>query len=118
MKTVRLAEAFEQIHEHWHPHIVARVNDTDVKVARVLGTFDWHHHKDQDELFWVQRGRLRIELRNGTVELGPGEMAVVPRGVEHRPVAEEEVELVLIEPTGTVNTGEERTERTVDADWL
>ena len=84
---------------------MAELNGQEVKVARVLGTFVWHAH-DVDELFWVVRGRLRIELRDGAVDLGPGELYVVPAGVEHRPVAEAEVEMVLFEPAGVVNTGD------------
>ncbi len=102
---VALAEAFASVTEHWRPHVVAELNGQEVKVARVQGAFVWHTH-DVDEMFWVVRGRLRIELRDGAVELGPGELYVVPAGVEHRPVAEAEVEMVLFEPAGVVNTGD------------
>lgn len=102
---VDLAAAFDQVTEPWRPQVVATLNGQEVKVARVHGTFVWHAH-EVDELFWVVRGRLRIELRDGAIELGPGELVVVPRGVEHRPVADEEVELVLFEPAGVVNTGD------------
>ena len=102
---VVLADAFASVAEPWRPRVVARLNGQEVKVARVRGTFVWHAH-DVDELFWVTSGRLRIELRDGAVELGPGELTVVPAGVEHRPVAEAEVEMVLFEPAGVVNTGD------------
>lgn len=118
MKPLALTEAFDRFDDHWRPRIVGRVNDVHVKVAKLLGSFEWHRHPHEDELFWVHRGRLRIELRDGAVTLGPGEMVVVPRGVEHRPVAEAEVELVLVEPVGTVNTGTAGGKRTVDDEWL
>jgi mannose-6-phosphate isomerase-like protein (cupin superfamily) len=102
---VSLAAKFASFHDHWEPRIVAELNGQHVKVAKLAGAFVWHHHEHEDELFLVHRGRLRIELRDRSVELGPGEMLVVPRGVEHRPVADEEVELVMFEPAGTLNTG-------------
>lgn len=100
-----LADAFASVTEHWRPQVVAALNGQEVKVVRVRGPFVWHRHA-VDELFWVISGRLRIELRDGAVELGPGELHVVPAGVEHRPVADVEVEMVLIEPAGVVNTGD------------
>ena len=103
--TVTLADAFARLTEPWRPHIVAELNGQEVKVARLCGAFVWHRHEDADELFWVVRGHLRIEFRDRTVELSPSELCVVPRGVEHRPVADEEVEVVLFEPSGVVNTG-------------
>ena len=105
MVKVTLSDAFAAVTEPWRPLVVAELNGQEVKVARLEGPFVWHRH-DVDELFWVVRGRLRIELRDGAVELGPGELAVVPAGVEHRPVAEAEVEVVLFEPAGVVNTGD------------
>ena len=105
MTPIRLADKFRRIDATWTPHVVADLNGQQVKVARLLGTFVWHRH-DVDELFWVIRGRLRIELRDGEIRLGPGEIAVVPAGVEHRPVADQEVEVVLSEPAGVVNTGD------------
>jgi mannose-6-phosphate isomerase-like protein (cupin superfamily) len=103
---INLEEKLRDVTEHWRPHLVAELNGQEVKVVRVLGTFVWHKHEEADELFWVVRGRLRIEFRDQSVELGPNELFVVPRGTEHRPVAEEEVELVLFEPSGVVNTGD------------
>ncbi len=118
MEKVRLAEAFARIDDLWHPRIVAALNGQHVKLARLQGAFVWHRHDDEDELFLVVEGGLRIELRDGAVELGPGELAVVPRGVEHRPVADAEAKVLLFEPAGTVNTGDAGGERTRDADWL
>ncbi len=89
----------------WSPRIVASFNGHDVMVAKVKGEFAWHSHPDTDDFFLVLGGRLTIDMRDGPVTLGPGELFVVPRGVEHRPVAEEETELLLIEPVGTPNTG-------------
>jgi mannose-6-phosphate isomerase-like protein (cupin superfamily) len=111
---VSLREAFGRIHEHWKPRIAGEVNDVEVRLAKVKGEFTWHHHDDSDELFMVHRGSLLLRLRDGDVRLGPGEFIIVPRGVEHLPVADEECELVLIEPRGTRNTGNLRNERTLD----
>ena len=94
------------MHEHFAPKIVARLNEHKVMVAKVQGEFVWHSHPETDDFFLVVSGRLTIDLRDRSVELGPGELFVVPRGVEHRPRAEEETEIVLIEPTGTPNTGD------------
>ena len=105
MDKVNLAARFAGIAEHWRPQVVAELNGQEVKLARVRGEFVWHHHAEEDELFLVVSGRLRIEFRDGAVELGAGELLVVPRGVEHRPVAEEDVELLLFEPAATRNTG-------------
>lgn len=113
MNVVNLHACFAQFSEHWTPHIVAELNGQHVKVARLLGEFDWHHHEHEDELFWVISGTLHIELRDRTVTLDPGELFVVPRGVEHRPVCEREVQVVLFEPASTLNTGNVETERTV-----
>src|SRR5688500_18600306 len=119
MKKVSLADKFERFHDHWHPRIVAELNDAQVKVVKLQGEFHWHHHENEDELFLVMKGRLCIEFRTSEVWLGPGELMVVPKGVEHRPVAPEEVHLVLIEPRGTLNTGNVGNERTIeDPEWL
>ena len=95
--------------EHWQPRTVATFNGHDIMVVKVKGEFVWHSHADTDDLFLVLHGRVRIELRDRHVELGPGELFVVPRGVEHRPVAVEEAHLMLIDPTGTPNTGDAAT---------
>lgn len=110
---IDLREKFAAFDEQWSPRIVAELNGQHVKLVKLLGEFVWHHHDLEDELFLVHRGRLRMEFRDRVVELGPGEMIVVPSGVEHRPVAEEEVEVVLFEPAGTLNTGNLVNERTV-----
>lgn len=98
--------AFE---EHWSPRIVGSFNGHDIMVVKVLGEFVWHSHAETDDLFLVLKGRLRIEMRDRNVSLGPGELFVVPKGVEHRPVAEEETHMLLIEPAGTPNTGDPAT---------
>jgi mannose-6-phosphate isomerase-like protein (cupin superfamily) len=105
LAVVNLSEKLARFDALWSPKIVAELDATHVKVAKVHGEFVWHAHADEDELFWVLRGRLRIELRDGAITLGPGELVVVPKGVEHRPVAEEEVHLVLIERAGILHTG-------------
>ena len=111
---VSLDEKFATITDHWSPRIVGELNGQHVKLVKFQGAFVWHHHDDEDELFLVHRGRFRMELRDGDVELGAGDFMIVPRGVEHRPVAEEEVEVLLFEPAGTLNTGNVRNERTVE----
>src|SRR6185437_11134633 len=106
---VDLAAKLATFSEHWSPRTVAQFNDCDVMVVKVQGEFVWHKHDDTDDFFLVLKGTLDIELRDRTVTLGPGEMFIVPKGVEHRPVAREEVHLLLIEPTGTPNTGDRTT---------
>jgi mannose-6-phosphate isomerase-like protein (cupin superfamily) len=106
---VDLAAKLATFSEHWSPRTVAQFNGCDVMVVKVAGEFVWHKHDDTDDFFLVLKGTLDIELRDRTVTLGPGEMFIVPKGVEHRPVAREEVHLLLIEPTGTPNTGDART---------
>ncbi len=103
---VDLDEKFSLFSEHWSPKAVAALNDYEVKVVRIKGDFVWHTHEDTDELFLVVEGELTIQLRDRDVVLGPGQLFVVPRGVEHCPRADGEVKAVLIEPTGTVNTGD------------
>ena len=111
---VNLAQKLALFSEHWSPKVVGDLNGQQVKLVKLQGPFVWHHHEAEDELFLVLAGRLRLELRDRVVELGPGEMAVVPRGVEHRPVADGEVHLLLFEPASTLNTGNVRDERTVE----
>ena len=106
---VNLAEQLSRFTEHWSPRTVTTFNRHDVMVVKVKGEFVWHKHDDTDDFFLVLRGRLTIRLRDGDVELGPGELFVVPSGVEHQPYAPEEAELLLIEPTGTPNTGNPET---------
>ncbi len=106
---VNLAEKLATFSDHWSPRIVANFNDCDIMVVKAKGEFVWHHHDDTDDFFLVLKGKLRIEMPHGPVTLGPGELYVVPRGVEHRPVAEEEVQMLLIEPKGVPNTGNAET---------
>jgi mannose-6-phosphate isomerase-like protein (cupin superfamily) len=105
IQKVSLAQKLSSFSDHWSPKIVGTVNDTDIKVVKVKGEFVWHAHENEDELFYIVKGKLTIELRDGKVELNPGEFVVIPRGVEHRPVADEEVELVLIEKSTIDHTG-------------
>lgn len=103
---INIAGKFASFSERWSPRVVAELNDYQVKLVRIQGEFVWHHHADTDELFIVIDGEMAIELRDGRVELKAGEMFVVPKGVEHRPVAREECRILLVEPRGVVNTGE------------
>lgn len=113
MDKVTLASKFASFSDHWSPKIVGELNGQHVKVVKFVGEFVWHHHDDEDEMFLVHRGRFRMELRDRDIELEAGDFLIIPRGVEHRPVAEEEVEVVLFEPAGTLNTGNVQSERTV-----
>jgi mannose-6-phosphate isomerase-like protein (cupin superfamily) len=108
-EAVNLAAKLAMVAERWSPKVVSSFNGHDVMVVKVRGRFVWHSHPDTDDFFLVLRGRLRIEMRDSEVTLGPGELFVVPRGVEHCPVADEETELLLIEPAGTPNTGDPAT---------
>ncbi len=114
MEKVVLNDKFDLFSEHWSPKIVGQVNDCDVKLAKLLGEFEWHQHPDEDEMFLVVRGRLLMKLRDRDIVLEQGEFLVVPRGVEHLPVAEKEVWVMLVEPSGTLNTGNVVSERTVE----
>ena len=118
MQAVNLAEKFSLFDERWQPKIVGELNDSYIKIAKVQGEFVWHHHDQEDELFFVVQGNLRIELREGEIRLGPGEFAIIPKGVEHRPVAAEEVQIMLIEPKTTRNTGNVESELTSSDEWL
>jgi len=111
---INLAEKLGRIRDYWHPRIIGELNGQHVKLARVKGEFVWHFHENEDELFLVLEGTLRLEFRDGAVTLGPGEMWIVPRGVEHRPIAEEEVQVLLFEPASTLNTGNVKNEKTVE----
>lgn len=104
-RAVNLRERFEQVEAAWHPHVAASLNGQHVKLVRLEGDFIWHHHEEADELFLVVAGRLEMHFRDGVVPVEAGELIVVPRGVEHRPVAPEGAEVVLFEPAGTRNTG-------------
>lgn len=114
MEKVNLEEKLAQISQPWQPHVVGELNGQHVKLVKLDGEFVWHHHDDEDELFLIVKGRLDLELRERTVSLAAGEFFIVPRGVEHRPVAREPVELLLFEPVGTLNTGNVINERTLE----
>lgn len=105
MEKVNIKEKFSLISEHWRPKVVGELNGQEVKLVKFKGEFPWHHHEREDELFMAVRGKFRLEFRDRTVELSPGEFVIVPHGVEHRPVAEEEVEVLLFEPAEVRNTG-------------
>lgn len=112
---INLSEKLARFADHWSPRIVAELNGQHVKLAKLKGEFVWHRHENEDELFLVLRGTLSIELRDRVVHLGEGELVIVPRGVEHKPVAEDEAHVLLLEPVSTVNTGNVWSERTVDS---
>lgn len=114
MDVVNLEAAFARIPDHWTPRVAGDVNDCAVKLVKLRGEFVWHHHETEDELFLVVRGTLRMRLRDRELVVRPGEFVIVPHGVEHCPVAEEEVHVVLIEPATTLNTGNLRNARTVE----
>jgi len=113
MDTVNLSQKFSLVRDYWSPKIVGELNDSYVKVVKLKGEFIWHHHELEDELFLVLKGTLRMRFRERDVEVQEGEMLIVPRGVEHLPVAAEEVHVLLVEPKSTLNTGNLRNERTV-----
>ena len=113
MEKVNLVEKLTLFSEHWNPRIVGELNGQLVKLVKFQGPFTWHHHDDEDELFLVVKGRFRMELRDRSIDLEEGEFLIVPRGVEHRPVADEEVHVLLFEPATTLNTGNVENERTV-----
>ncbi|MGA7637962.1 MAG: cupin domain-containing protein, partial [Candidatus Acidiferrales bacterium] len=113
MEAIKLNEKFTKINDHWNPRIIGELNDTYVKAVKIQGEFHWHHHDDEDELFFIVKGRLRMKFRDREVIVQPGEFIIVPKGVEHLPVADEEVHMLLVEPKTTLNTGNVRNERTV-----
>lgn len=118
VEPVNLAEKFALIEDYWSPRIAGELNDSYVKLAKLRGEFVWHHHEQEDELFLVVRGTLCIQLRDRDLWLREGEFAVIPRGVEHRPVASEEVHVLLLEAKTTVNTGNIQDERTRPDQWI
>jgi mannose-6-phosphate isomerase-like protein (cupin superfamily) len=113
IRKVNLAEMFDRFQDQWSPRVVGAVNDMHVKLVKLEGEFVWHHHDREDELFLVVKGRLRLKLRDEDLVLGPGEFAIIPHGVEHLPVADEETQVLLFEPNSTLNTGNVVSERTV-----
>ena len=112
MEKVNLAEKLALFNDHYNPRIIGELNGQQVKVAKLKGEFFWHHHEYEDELFLIVKGTLKMEFRDKTVLVKPGEFIIVPHGVEHKPVADEEVELLLFEPASTLNTGNVENERT------
>ena len=118
-EAINLRQKLSLFEENWAPKVIAEMNDYQFKLVKLQGDFVWHHHADTDETFLVIEGELRIDFRDGVVTLRPGEMYVVPKGVEHKPFAEHEVKLMLIEPRGVLNTGETAGERTAQNDiWI
>ena len=119
MKPINLREKLGHIDAYWRPRIVGELNGQHVKLAKLKGEFVWHHHPEEDELFLVLDGTLTLQFRDGETTLHEGECCIVPRGVEHRPIAAKEVHVLLFEPVGTLNTGTDRNERTVDhLEWI
>jgi mannose-6-phosphate isomerase-like protein (cupin superfamily) len=118
LNKVNVAEKFNLIQETWHPRVFGELNESYVKGAKLKGEFIWHHHEQEDELFLVIKGRLTIRLRDGEISLEEGEFVIIPRGVEHCPVAADEVQVLLLEPKTTVNTGNVSNERTTDSEWI
>jgi mannose-6-phosphate isomerase-like protein (cupin superfamily) len=118
-KVINIGQKFDLFHERWEPKVIGEMNDYQFKLVKVKGDFIWHDHKETDETFFVIEGELRIDFRDGAVHLSTGEMVVVPKGVEHKPYAQDEVKLLLIEPKGVVNTGDEGGERKAENDvWI
>ena len=118
VEVIDVAQKFGMFSEYWHPRIAGELNDSYVKLAKLKGEFVWHLHENEDELFWVVKGTLVIKLRDMDITVHPGQFVIIPRGVEHMPVAADEVHVVLLEPKTTVNTGNAANERTVEAEWI
>jgi mannose-6-phosphate isomerase-like protein (cupin superfamily) len=115
MEVINVKEKFDLFSEHWSPRIIGELNGQDVKIAKIQGEFIWHNHKDEDELFYIIKGSLKIDFEDGIRTLNEGEILIIPKGVEHRPIAEEEVWVMLFEPKDTKHTGEVQHELTVDS---
>jgi mannose-6-phosphate isomerase-like protein (cupin superfamily) len=115
---INLEDKFGLFTAHWSPRIIGQVNDMHVKIVRIQGEFDWHHHETEDELFLVVRGEMHMHLRDRVAIVRPGEMIIIPQKVEHKPAAPEETWIMMFEPATTLNTGTEETARTVIPDWL
>ena len=118
IRKVNLEEKFSLIHEHRSPKVVGELNGQHVKLVKMKGEFIWHHHDNEDELFLVVKGKFLMELRTGDIEVSAGEFIIIPRGIEHRPVAAEEAEIILFEPVATLNTGNIRNEYTRDTESI
>ena len=117
-QVINLTEKFKLFTEQWHPKIAGELNDSYVKLDKLQGEFVWHQHENEDELFFVVKGTLTIKLRERDLTIREGEFVIIPKGVEHLPVAEEEVWIMLLEPKSTLNTGNVTGERTVEAEWI
>ena len=118
-KKINIRKKLRKFNDYWSPKVIAEMNDYQFKLAKISGEFIWHHHKSTDEVFYVVEGNMIIEFRDGKVELSQGEIYVVPKGVEHKPYAEKECHIMLIEPRGVLNTGEVKNELTVINDnWI
>lgn len=118
-ESINFDNKFSQFSEHWSPRVIAEMNDYQFKLAKIKGDFTWHDHKDTDEVFVVMSGEMEIEFRDGKVHISEGEMYVVKQGVEHKPYAEDECEILIIEPRGVVNTGDSESELTAENDvWI
>jgi mannose-6-phosphate isomerase-like protein (cupin superfamily) len=113
MEPVNLSQKFSLFHEQWSPKLIGELNGQQIKIAKIQGEFVWHHHEAEDELFFVVQGQMTVKLRTNDIQLEEGEFLIVPRGVEHKPVAEQEAHILLFEPAGTLNTGNVQSERTV-----
>ena len=119
MEKINIKQKLELFSEHWSPKIISELNDYQIKLVKIKDSFVWHSHEDTDELFLVIEGSMKIEFKEKTIELNEGEMYVVPKGIEHRPFAENECEIMLIEPKGVINTGENEGELTAENDiWI
>lgn len=118
IQKINLSEKFNLINEYWSPRIAGELNEDYLKLAKLKGEFLWHQHAEEDELFLVVKGELKIHLRDGVIHLKPGEFVIIPRGVEHKPEAEEEAHVILLEPKSTLNTGDVQNERTREASWI
>jgi mannose-6-phosphate isomerase-like protein (cupin superfamily) len=118
MQAINLERKFELFQDFWSPRIIGELNDFHVKLVKVKGEFVWHHHDNEDEMFLVVKGTLLIRLRDRDIRLREGEFTIIPKGVEHMPVAEEEAHIMLLEPKSTLNTGTERNDRTAGEQWI
>ena len=119
MGKINLKEKLSLFSEHWSPKVISELNDYQIKLVKIQGDFVWHNHSETDELFLVIEGKMKIEFKNKTIELNKGELYVVPKGVEHRPYAEDECQIMLIEPRGVINTGENKNDLTASNDvWI
>ena len=118
IQVINIAQKFSLINDTWQPRTAGEINETSLKLVKLKGEFVWHLHETEDELFWVIKGSLVIKLGDGEIHIGEGEFVIIPHGIEHLPVAQDEVQVVLLEPKTTLNTGNVHNERTVNAGWI